>query len=164
MLASLLPGLRDVRTPLTVGYLWLFIGWAWFGDRLPRTRPAGDGLIARFFDLYGVLGLSAIAVVLSFLAYLLGALLTVPVESRLVSRLLLKVGGLAPGARRTHGEYDAFLAQEHGQSKESPTAVAFDEFASNFDISEADLRARLLVANQEMYGGTTASPPRRASG
>lgn len=147
MLASLLPGLRDVRTPLTVGYLWLFIGWAWFGDRFPRTRPPGHGLVARLFDLHTVVGTPATTAAVSFLAYLLGALLTVPVESRAVSTVLHRVGRLSPGAREAAASYDAYLATAYNQVESRPTAVAFDEFASNFDVSESDLWARLLVAN-----------------
>jgi hypothetical protein len=152
MLASLLPGLRDVRTPLTVGYLWLFIGWAWFGDKFPRTRPPGHGLVARLFDLHAVVGTPATTAAVSFLAYLLGALLTIPVESRAVSTVLHRVGRLSPGARRAAATYDAYLATAYNQVEGQPTAVAFDEFASNFDVSEPDLRARLLVANETMYG------------
>jgi hypothetical protein len=76
MLASLLPGLRDVRTPLTVGYLWLFILWLWFADKWPSERPRDDGAIARIFDVQTLLGSSVMIAALSFVAYVLGSLLT----------------------------------------------------------------------------------------
>lgn len=80
MLASLLPGLRDVRTPLTVGYLWLVVAWLIWADDVPRQRPDGDGIIARAFDLGELVGPAASIAALSFAAYLLGVLLTVPTE------------------------------------------------------------------------------------
>jgi hypothetical protein len=79
MLASLLPGLRDVRTPLTVGYLWLLTAWLVFGEQLPKSRASGNGLVAQLFDLGGLLGKAAPIAALSFTAYLLGAILTIPV-------------------------------------------------------------------------------------
>src|SRR4051794_3519418 len=88
MLASLLPGLRDVRTPLTVGYLYLVIGWIWFSEDIPRTKPQHDGMIRRLFELSDLLGNAATIAALSFCAYLLGAVLTIPTERGLISRLL----------------------------------------------------------------------------
>src|SRR5690554_6799109 len=78
MLASLLPGLRDVRTPLTVGYLWLVLLYLWFADRLPHERPDGDGVLSRLFDLSAFVGLSVTLAATSFVAYLVGALTTIP--------------------------------------------------------------------------------------
>jgi hypothetical protein len=86
MLASLLPGLRDVRTPLVVGYLWLIFAWLMWGDLIPEQRPAGDGAIARLFDLSDFLGSTALIASISFVAYVLGAVLTIPLEGRLAER------------------------------------------------------------------------------
>lgn len=72
LLASLLPGLRDVRVPLTVGYLWFFNLWLWFSDNVPRTSPSGDGLISRAFELEEILGFASTIGAVSFCAYLLG--------------------------------------------------------------------------------------------
>ena len=85
MLASLLPGLRDVRTPLAVGYLWLILAWLVWGDHVPSERPAGDGPLARVFDLSALLGASAVLASVSFVAYVLGAILSIPIEGRLVT-------------------------------------------------------------------------------
>jgi hypothetical protein len=82
MLASLLPGLRDVRTPITVGYLWLTFAWVVWGDRIPDGRPNGDGLIARVYDVSEFLGNTTLLAALSFVAYILGAIVTIPVEGR----------------------------------------------------------------------------------
>lgn len=47
MLAGLLPGLRQVRTPLAVGYLWLLNLWLLLADYLPRK--AAGGVVGQIF-------------------------------------------------------------------------------------------------------------------
>jgi hypothetical protein len=74
MLASLLPGLRDLRTPLTVGYLWLICGWLWFHRVLPR-RDTARGAMEDLYHLYGILPPAAGLAALSFIAYFLGSIL-----------------------------------------------------------------------------------------
>jgi hypothetical protein len=185
MLASLLPGLRDVRTPLTVGYLWLFTAWLVFGEHVPKSRPSGNGLVAQLFDLGGLLGKVAPIAALSFIAYLLGALLTIPVESRFISRLLTKIGNYSIDTRLTTDEYNrrqidlavefaeqVRLSRETKQQLEisASDARALDRLGINYQSADAhgpddlvltdsalylranDLRARLLIANQQMYG------------
>src|SRR5690242_12607993 len=88
MLSSLLPGLRDVRTPLMVGYSWLLIGWLIFAGKLPSHRAPGKGAIAHLLDLSKLVGCSATLVPLSVVAYIVGAILTIPTEDRIVSYFL----------------------------------------------------------------------------
>ena len=108
MLASLLPGLRDVRGPLASGYTWLFTLWLVFGDEIPDKRPSGDGLTARLFDLEAKLGSGAVLVTLSFLAYVLGSLLFAGENSHLrrrgaATRRIVGLGHLSPARlARTH--------------------------------------------------------------
>jgi hypothetical protein len=69
VLASLLPGVRELRAPLAAGYLWLLSGWlAW-------TPECGDSALTdamcRLDSLVSVLG---VAVVTGFAAFLVGAL------------------------------------------------------------------------------------------
>ena len=76
MLASLLPGLRDLRAPLAAGYLWLAAGWLYFAPQLPASVNDADGVLK---DIYRVADASnpvAIAAGLTFIAYLLGILST----------------------------------------------------------------------------------------
>ncbi|MFF4696460.1 hypothetical protein [Streptomyces chattanoogensis] len=73
MLASLLPGLRELRTPLTVGYLWLICVWLWFHDVLPQ-RAAAHGAISDLYDLVGVLPSASFLAALTFIAYFLGSI------------------------------------------------------------------------------------------
>jgi hypothetical protein len=81
VLASLLPGLRDVRTPLTVGYLWLGSVWVMFFPSIPERAPQADGMVSRAFAIADELGAGATFAALSFLAYVLGAVATVSIEN-----------------------------------------------------------------------------------
>jgi uncharacterized membrane protein len=149
MLASLLPGLRDVRTPLTVGYVWLFIGWALLGEHLPTKRPSGHGLIARLFDLHHALGVATTAAAVSFVAYLLGAMMTVPVEHPSVIRWLgrFKRGPLRP--RPDDVEYQDLVRRVASEPLAGLSERDFDRALSTNNV---ELRTRLLVTNTEMYG------------
>jgi hypothetical protein len=75
MLASLLPGLRDLRTPLATGYLWVIVLWLLLHDRLPKSIDAATGPVKSLYELGGLLGRSALLAALSFVAYLLGSML-----------------------------------------------------------------------------------------
>lgn len=121
MLASLLPGLRDVRVPLAVGYLWLTAGWLVWADDIPRTVPTGSGPVAHAFQLVHIFGRPAIIAVVSFLAYVLGALLTLPVDNhlfvgaldrvdRLFTRTFATTHSLFAGMVVTGDEYRLFLS------------------------------------------------------
>lgn len=74
LLTSILPGLRDVRTPLACGYMWLVAAWLAFADHLPRTRPSA-GIAASIWDLGGHVGKVAVLAAVTFAAYLIGAVL-----------------------------------------------------------------------------------------
>lgn len=76
MLASLLPGLRDLRAPLSAGYLWLAATWLYFAPHLPTSVRDADGVLR---DIYRVIDVSPtleVGVGLSFLAYMVGILST----------------------------------------------------------------------------------------
>ena len=159
MLASLLPGLREVRTPLTVGYLWLLVLWLWFADRVPTNRPDGDGLVPRIFDLLDILGPAAGLAALTFVAFLLGALLTIPTEGRLMQRLFQSVPTTSLDVRTTRDEYAEHVLDLRHRAEESIRGLPPDQFdQADLDVARksyagaSDLRQRLLVTNQELYG------------
>ncbi len=159
MLASLLPGLRDVRTPLTVGYLWLVASWVWFGGYLPEKRPTDDGVILRLFELSDLFGPGATIAAFSLAAYILGVLLTVPVGW---SDLFIRWGyRVSEEAAQTRAAYHRMVSanQERIYEAGGPLGMspqAMDDFESEIQramaTSTSDLRPRLLVANQELYG------------
>jgi hypothetical protein len=72
MLTNLLPGLRDLRAPLSAGYLWLAAGWLYFAPQLPASVENAQGVLK---DIYRVVDASefiAVLTGLSFVAYILG--------------------------------------------------------------------------------------------
>ena len=73
MLASLLPGLRDVRAPLAAGYLWLVACWLTLEPSVPE-RAEAHGVVASLYRADDVLSVVGLGIVLAFAAYLLGSL------------------------------------------------------------------------------------------
>lgn len=67
MLASLLPGLRELRAPLAAGYLWLVVGWLLLHDRIGTgsdTSASVDALVR----LKDEMGPGALVAALTFVA------------------------------------------------------------------------------------------------
>jgi hypothetical protein len=85
LLTNLLPGVREFRTPLTVGYLWLLALWIWLGDDLPSETDA-RGLLQRVYEFGNLFPQAALLAALSFVAYLIGVLVTVDQDGPLVQR------------------------------------------------------------------------------
>ena len=75
MLANLLPGIRELRAPLAAGYIWLIALWLTFEPGFPN-RAGADGLLASLYRLTDELSTVGIGVVVSFVAYIVGALST----------------------------------------------------------------------------------------
>jgi hypothetical protein len=73
ILASLLPGLRDLRAPLAAGYLWLAIIWIAWGREQSNLSDRHD-LLGDVHGLAQNAGPVAVGVALSFIAYVLGIL------------------------------------------------------------------------------------------
>ena len=72
MFAGLLPGVRDLRTPLAIGYVWLISAWLWLHDRLPDRASAREPM-ADLYELGGLLPASATLAAVTFMAYFLGS-------------------------------------------------------------------------------------------
>lgn len=75
MLAAILPGLRDLRTPLVAGYLYLLLAWLLLRDSVFRSA-ANSEWGQRLSELSNLLGVSATAAAVSFAAYLVGSVLS----------------------------------------------------------------------------------------
>jgi hypothetical protein len=73
VLANLLPGLREIRAPLSAGYLFIVTGWIILHERVDVGEGASSTVDA-VRGLQNQLGAGALAAAISFLAYLLGAL------------------------------------------------------------------------------------------
>ncbi|NHC13133.1 hypothetical protein [Motilibacter deserti] len=76
MLANLLPGLRDFRTPLAAGYTLAITLWLLLEERVPREERA-PGALRRLYELADIAGRPILVAFFSFCCYLLGSLLVV---------------------------------------------------------------------------------------
>ena len=72
LLTNLLPGLRELRAPLTAGYLWLTFIWLLVAEDLPEQAPI-TGLLSAIYRLIDALGPVSAAIATSLVAYLIGA-------------------------------------------------------------------------------------------
>lgn len=73
ILANLIPGAREIRTPLLIGYLWIAVAWINY-PRLPQNVRTNE-MIARAHDGVTHLNLATILVVLSIGAFFIGLIL-----------------------------------------------------------------------------------------
>jgi hypothetical protein len=73
MLAGLIPGIWQIRAPLAAGYLWLFALWLALKPNLPSQDEA-TGVVADVIDLADAAAPVAVAVAVSFAAYLIGSI------------------------------------------------------------------------------------------
>lgn len=71
LISSVLPGLRDIRAPLSAGFLWILVIWLAVRDSVPVESAAG-GVYATGYDFAAILDGAAAGVALTFAAYLLG--------------------------------------------------------------------------------------------
>jgi hypothetical protein len=72
MLASLLPGLRDIRAPLSSGYIWVGVLWVSLSGRW--THPSSDPLLAGIARLGVYAGKPVVLGAVTFGAYVVGVL------------------------------------------------------------------------------------------
>jgi hypothetical protein len=90
MLASLLPGLRDLRVPLATGFLWLVVLWLLTYPVIP-TQDEASGLAAEVYEALEVFGPAALIAGITFVAYIVGILLARP--GNLTIQALLRLAG-----------------------------------------------------------------------
>jgi hypothetical protein len=103
VLAGVLPGIREVRTPLAVGFAWMLVIWFGVAYLLPEKGDA-TGPLRDAYRLADAAGPAGTAIALSVVAYLIGAVV-VPATLGLTYRIgdLLRRGGwgaVTPGRRR----------------------------------------------------------------
>ena len=73
MLTSVLPGLRELRAPLSAGVLWLLVVWFSVEPSVPDPDEA-SGILASAYRLAEPLSAVGLGAVLGFAAYLVGSL------------------------------------------------------------------------------------------
>jgi hypothetical protein len=154
MLASLLPGLREVRTPLAVGYLWFVNFWLLFSDRLPRTSSEAHGYVwPRLFELGGIMGRAAVVAAVSFGAYLFGSLvkfepppwvIAPPIFLPFWPKWLTEKGWytLPRSYRATAKELTSHRKEDRNLWETIRDVMSHQD----------ELRTRLLIEDRELYG------------
>lgn len=71
ILASAVPGLREIRGPVIAGYIWFLFAWLMLAPDL-QTRP-DDRIVGALYDLAVLVGPIATAAAVSVAAYLVGS-------------------------------------------------------------------------------------------
>lgn len=100
MLAQILPGFRDFRTPLVTGLLWMVSLWLILGKPLPsKTRT--DGLMGTVNALSEYLSPTLVLGLLSFAAYMIGMLMAVDIK--VVTHLVQRFGWTTGTTRTSKG-------------------------------------------------------------
>jgi hypothetical protein len=153
MFAAVLPGVRYIRTPLTVGYMWFLVLWLALGHLLP-TPSRANGLLAEILRISHVVGPAGTAVAVSVAAYLVGILL-VPLSFKLI-----RVSGTA--LRRTAA---AVLTPGHLRYASAQSAlrnVVAERLSARFCSDEA-FRCAVLDAAEAMPGDRDVLPRDRSS-
>jgi hypothetical protein len=159
VLASLLPGVRQLRAPLASGYLWLLVAWVALADRVPRSSTARPGIFRDLYEIAATAGRPATAAAVSFAAYLLGVL-SVQATQFLTPRLRglrrrrwaadrLPTALVAPSAAGQQALRDAVLTQftdrvdsdDDLKTKLEDTSELCGEFR---DLDNRDVRRGLL--------------------
>jgi hypothetical protein len=87
LLASAIPGLREIRAPLVAGYLWLIFAWLVVDPSLPLAQNTA-GPVHSLVELANVVGGVATAAAVSVGAYLIGAV-SASVTDEVARRALL---------------------------------------------------------------------------
>jgi hypothetical protein len=130
-----MPGLREIRTPLAVGYAWALVLYLAFGHRLPDPAHA-TGLLADVYRIGRLVTPAGIAVAASVAAYLLGVIV-VPVTAAL-TKVVLRWRQVTP----------ARLAHLTGKSPDDQIADAFQaiviERLADRLRDDAEFRAALV--------------------
>jgi hypothetical protein len=164
VLASLLPGVRDLRAPLAAGYIWLLVGWLLVHERYAGWDKDG-GPLGALIDLADALTPVGLGIAASFVAYLIGSLsqsLTEPLWNHL-PRLGRDDAGLRASFAKVISawlkKWEAAFQREGGGRgrvgealKTELPSVNRDELAATV-VSEAEVIAdNLLDEGSELYG------------
>jgi len=73
VLATLLPGVRQLRAPLAAGYLWVLTAWILVHDHIGPEETA-EGPLKALYEVRSAASAVALAVAASFAAYIVGSL------------------------------------------------------------------------------------------
>lgn len=155
MLSNLVPGLRDIRTPIVVGALWGVVLWVFAHWQLAPEAQAvsaffADSPILRWKDhlVLGVVG--------GFIAYVLGVATTLDPERGLTGAAIARWDARRADAKAFDAQSRLLIndarelfeqAQAHSSKREK-----FDSLAAACKYSDyGTLKTRLMDGNQDLY-------------
>jgi hypothetical protein len=162
VLTSILPGVRELRTPLATGYLWLLNAWLLVGQHLPHVRPGG-GPLARLWDAGSYGGKGALVVALSFVAYLIGVFVEIDpllmwehggrprwinaIRNQLRRGALNRIINFFPLSPRATDDLLEFSEEDFNLSREQHRAAVLNGVTRE----ERQLATRLQAANNDLF-------------
>lgn len=116
MLTAALPGVRELRTPLVIGYIWMLAAWLVWQEWFSGSERAND-LIGPLRDLDDVVTALGAPIALSFVAYFVGSLSADAFAPLLVKPAIppfigSEVGRRAPGGRWARARRTTSIAAE----------------------------------------------------
>lgn len=148
ILASALPGFRDLRAPLVAGYMWLLFAWLLLEPNLDVRPHSGPG--AAFFDLTHELNRLEIALAVGVAAYLIGSV------SQSVSTGMRFVWSFTPlnamsGGFRIYPQDQILEIRQKGERKLE--AVSNEGEIAPIDLTrlQSELAQRADEAERELY-------------
>jgi hypothetical protein len=148
---------------LAIGYIWLINAWILFAEDLPRTRPQ-DGVLATIWDLATAMGTTATLVAVTFSAYIIGSILEVDPQAKIVLLLtpIFFPWRYKDDPRRAYFEAEYTLLPKNTKTdlrkyiREAQRHQSFDDTPKDISgdvISEVpQIATRLQVINSELYG------------
>jgi hypothetical protein len=152
MLMNLLPGLRDLRTPLATGYIWLISLWLVLHGRIPARQHAHGAALA-VYQLHDEIGRPASLAAVSFLAFVVGQ---AQVNPDLIVRSLRRIAPRVQALRwpalispDVIYRLQSYLGQDASDERRSQTDGAAFTFAA--DLRLVALQAQ--VQKPDMWQG-----------
>lgn len=169
MLASVLPGLREIRAPLAAGFVWLALVWVCFAAYVPNADEA-TGLLQRVYNLSAYAGVPSTLAVVTFVAYLVGAtweVTAVGVKDRVRRALVRRFGEESWVARSTAIFFEGGYSPDTFVSKD--TRVRLDAYLdekaarASMDEKERAHRAAYLLQTLKIAPSIDSDDLKRSS-
>ncbi|MET8082407.1 hypothetical protein [Streptomyces sp. NPDC005303] len=180
MLLSLLPGLRDVRTPLAAGLIYLLTAWLFLAPGIPK-RDQATGVIKSLYDLSEICGKPASLATVAFCAYLIGSLAGAAIEKiTLFATLIVRKSYMPSLSQEAEADLISFLISElvgvpfrevrfsgRGNNsspynivamtisigdRRSEMGLAYTHLETGLGFERSQLRIKLLITKPEIYG------------
>ena len=146
LLASVLPGIRELRGPLVVGYTWLlaiFFIVDGLVSQSDNDSAVQEDTITDLSDLIGRTGVFAVA---SVAAYLLGAV-TIPIAMSLAAFIREEIEGLVPPPSNRYDRPPAYRKAE--DCFDDVVEASGHEAAMRMALTGLDRRGRLAPAYRD---------------